>query len=157
MTNRTESSARVRILCKDLRKITLVITKNAEFPSLKGFVDQLRQHAFPVTLKRSVFAFDYKGHYPTDGWTVYSAKAEFHRQGVPNEMWKLTRVNEKYELSDTYPSVLGVPAAATDDFLRDVAVFRSRGRIPVLSWIHPISQATITRSSQPQVRLTLSL
>lgn len=28
---------------------------------------------------------------------------------------------------------------------------RSRGRIPVLSWIHPESQATLTRSSQPLV------
>ena len=40
---------------------------------------------------------------------------------------------------------------ANDDDLRQVANFRSRQRIPVLSWIHPESQATITRCSQPLV------
>ncbi|KFM66581.1 Myotubularin-related protein 2, partial [Stegodyphus mimosarum] len=46
---------------------------------------------------------------------------------------------------------VAVPAAATDEDLRAVANFRSRGRIPVLSWIHSKSQATITRCSQPLV------
>lgn len=66
-------------------------------------------------------------------------------------MWKITKINENYELCDSYPQILAVPAQATDDDLRAVANFRSRGRIPVLSWIHPESQATITRCSQPLV------
>ena len=72
-------------------------------------------------------------------------------QGVPNDMWKISKINENYEICDSYPTVLAVPAQATDDDLRAVAAFRSRGRIPVLSWIHPESQATITRCSQPLV------
>ena len=44
-----------------------------------------------------------------------------------------------------------MPAAATDDDIRQVATFRTKGRLPVLSWIHPESQATITRSGQPLV------
>ena len=32
-----------------------------------------------------------------------------------------------------------------------MAKFRSRGRLPVLSWMHPESQATICRCSQPLV------
>jgi myotubularin-related protein 1/2 len=149
--NRTENSFRLRLLCKDLRKINLVVTKNVEQPSHKSFMESLRQLAFPISFKRQLFAFDYKGSYSADGWNVYDAKSEFRRQGVPNDMWKISRVNEKYELSDTYPSVVAVPFAASDDLLKDVAAFRSRGRIPVLSWIHPVSHATITRSSQPQV------
>lgn len=72
-------------------------------------------------------------------------------QGVPNEMWKISKINESYEFCDSYPAILAVPAQATDDDLRLVAAFRSRGRVPVLSWIHPESQATITRASQPLV------
>jgi myotubularin-related protein 1/2 len=72
-------------------------------------------------------------------------------QGVPNDMWKISKINENYEICDSYPTVLAVPAQATDDDLRAVAAFRSRGRIPVLSWIHSESQATITRCSQPLV------
>lgn len=66
-------------------------------------------------------------------------------------MWKISKINEQYEVCDSYPAVWAVPAQATDEDLRAVAVYRSRGRIPVLSWIHPESQATITRCSQPLV------
>lgn len=60
-------------------------------------------------------------------------------------MWKITKINEHYEICDSYPAVWAIPAAATDDDVRAVAAFRSRARIPVLSWIHPESQATICR------------
>lgn len=66
-------------------------------------------------------------------------------------MWKISKINESYEICDSYPAVWAVPAQASDEELRSVAAFRSRGRIPVLSWIHPESQATITRCSQPLV------
>lgn len=72
-------------------------------------------------------------------------------QGVPNDMWKVSRVNELYEVCDSYPGVWAVPAAATEEEIRQVAVFRSRGRVPVLSWIHPKSQAALCRCSQPLV------
>lgn len=58
-------------------------------------------------------------------------------------------INQKYELCDSYPAVLAVPRSVSDDDLRAVANFRSRSRLPVLSWIHPTSLATITRCSQP--------
>jgi hypothetical protein len=66
-------------------------------------------------------------------------------------MWRITKINDTYEVCDSYPGVWAVPAAASDDELRAVAGFRSRGRVPVLSWIHPESQATICRCSQPLV------
>ena len=46
---------------------------------------------------------------------------------------------------------LAVPAAASDNDLREVAKFRSKNRLPVLSWMHPDSLATISRSAQPLV------
>lgn len=66
-------------------------------------------------------------------------------------MWKISKINENYEVCDSYPAVWAIPAQATDEDIRAVASFRSRGRIPVLSWIHPESQATITRCAQPLV------
>lgn len=66
-------------------------------------------------------------------------------------MWKISKINENYEVCDSYPPVWAVPAAASDEDLRHVAAFRSRGRVPVLCWIHPESQATLTRCSQPLV------
>lgn len=72
-------------------------------------------------------------------------------QGVNNDMWKISKINDAYSLCDSYPAVWAVPAAATDEDLQASASFRSRGRLPVLSWIHPESQATITRCAQPLV------
>lgn len=70
-------------------------------------------------------------------------------------MWKISKINEQYEVCDSYPAVWAVPAQVTDDDIKAVANYRSRGRIPVLSWIHPESQATITRCSQPLVGVIL--
>ena len=80
---------------------------------------------------------------------------ELKRLGVggANSDWMISRVNEKYVLCDTYPSVLGVPTTTSSDELMEVARFRSKGRLPVLSWLHPETLASITRCSQPLVGL----
>uniref|UniRef100_A0A673YN21 Phosphatidylinositol-3,5-bisphosphate 3-phosphatase MTMR2 n=1 Tax=Salmo trutta TaxID=8032 RepID=A0A673YN21_SALTR len=100
---------------------------------------------------KTIFAFEYGQVYPENGWKVYDAQAEYKRQGLPNESWRITKVNDHYELCDTYPSTLVVPVNIPDEELKRVAAFRAKGRIPVLSWIHPESQATVIRCSQPMV------
>jgi hypothetical protein len=40
--------------------------------------------------------------------------------------------------------------------LHKVAAFRSKGRLPALSWRHPVTKATICRCSQPLVGLNNS-
>uniref|UniRef100_A0A3Q1HBK9 phosphatidylinositol-3,5-bisphosphate 3-phosphatase n=1 Tax=Anabas testudineus TaxID=64144 RepID=A0A3Q1HBK9_ANATE len=72
-------------------------------------------------------------------------------KGLPNESWAISKMNSTYELCDTYPSILVIPTSITDDDIKRVAVFRAKHRIPVLSWIHPESQAAIVRCSQPLV------
>lgn len=54
-------------------------------------------------------------------------------------------------MCDSYPAVWAVPKTMSDDSLKQASLFRSRNRLPVLSWIHPRSLATITRCSQPLV------
>lgn len=55
----------------------------------------------------------------------------WHGQGLPNESWRITKVNNQYELCDTYPATLVVPATIPDEELKRVAAFRAKGRIPV--------------------------
>jgi myotubularin-related protein 1/2 len=47
--------------------------------------------------------------------------------------------------------MLVVPNSVSDDQLRTVAQFRSRGRLPALCWKHPGSMAVMLRCSQPRV------
>uniref|UniRef100_A0A7N6F7F3 Phosphatidylinositol-3,5-bisphosphate 3-phosphatase MTMR2 n=1 Tax=Anabas testudineus TaxID=64144 RepID=A0A7N6F7F3_ANATE len=120
------------LVCKDMRNLRF---------AHKQIEDTLRNHAMfdTVTLHRlptENVSFSHSLQVPT---------------GIPNESWRITKVNDHYELCDTYPSTLAVPVNIPDEELKRVAAFRAKGRIPVLSWIHPESQATVTRCSQPMV------
>ncbi|XP_052280564.1 myotubularin-related protein 2-like [Dreissena polymorpha] len=151
-TSRGENSYCIDLHCKDMRNLRFA--HRPENHSRRLVYEKIHTYAFPVTNKQGLFAFDYKEKFDVNGWTVYDHEAELKRQGVPNDNWRVSKLNEKYDVIDTYPSYFAVPKQANDDFLRQVATFRSRGRIPVLSWIHPKSQATITRASQPLVGVT---
>ncbi|XP_023562057.1 myotubularin isoform X4 [Octodon degus] len=81
-------------------------------------------------------------------------RARPKEKGLPNHNWRLTFINKCYELCDTYPALLMVPYRTSDEDLRRVAAFRSRNRIPVLSWIHPENKTAIVRCSQPLVGMS---
>ncbi|XP_047514358.1 myotubularin-related protein 2 isoform X2 [Pieris napi] len=148
-SSKGENSYGIEVFCKDMRNLRFA--HKQENHSRRGIFEKLQQLAFPLSHRLPLFAFSYLESFAEDGWQVYEPVVELRRMGVNNDMWRITRINDKYEICDSYPSVWAVPAAANDDLLRSVAAFRSRGRIPVLAWIHPSSQATITRCSQPLV------
>ncbi|KAL1529335.1 hypothetical protein AB1Y20_000289 [Prymnesium parvum] len=83
---------------------------------------------------------------------------EYRRMGVgaPHSSWRLCRRNLKFALSPTYPHLLAVPAAVSDDDIARAAEFRSNRRFPVLCWKDPSSSAVICRSSQPKVGVSMS-
>ncbi|XP_005472070.1 phosphatidylinositol-3,5-bisphosphate 3-phosphatase MTMR2 isoform X1 [Oreochromis niloticus] len=138
------------LVCKDMRNLRFA-HKQMEDTLRKSIFEVLMKFAFPVSNGLQIFAFEYGQVFPENGWKVYDALSEYKRQGIPNESWRITKVNDHYELCDTYPSTLAVPVNIPDEELKRVAAFRAKGRIPVLSWIHPESQATVTRCSQPMV------
>ncbi|XP_066496387.1 myotubularin-related protein 1 isoform X3 [Tiliqua scincoides] len=143
-----DNSCGIEIVCKDMRNLRFAYKQ--EEHRLEIF-QNLINRAFPLSHGLTLFAFSYKEKFPTNGWKVYDPMAEYKRQGLPNESWKISKINSTYELCDTYPAVLVVPTSVKDDDLSRVAAFRAKGRVPVLCWIHPESQATITRCSQPLV------
>ena len=67
-----------------------------------------------------------------DGWKIYSHFDEMMRLGVHRSTaWRVSRVNDSYELCPTYPKVLAAPTQISDQELFGVKNFRKRGRIPV--------------------------
>lgn len=150
-TKTKKASKAFRVWAKDFRNMKLSFDDDAT----EDFVTQkLQQLAFPGA--EHVFAVSAKLDLPVDGWSVYDASREYHRQGigVGASDWRVSEVNRTYELCDTYPRLLAVPRRITDEQLVAAAQFRSRGRLPVLCWISPRNRATITRCSQPQVGIT---
>ncbi|KAK3567713.1 hypothetical protein QTP86_022674, partial [Hemibagrus guttatus] len=114
-------------------------------------VETLTKCTFPLSKDLPLFAFQYTERYPVDGWKVYDPVPEYKRMGLPNESWTISKININYDVCDTYPALLVIPTSIKEDELKRVAAFRAKHRIPVLSWIHPESQATIVRCSQPLV------
>ncbi|XP_045141401.1 myotubularin-related protein 1 isoform X2 [Echinops telfairi] len=144
-----DNSCGIEIVCKDMRNLRLAYKLDEQ--SKLGIFENLSKHAFPLSNGQMLFAFNYREKFPTNGWKVYDPISEYKRQGLPNESWKISKINSNYELCDSYPAIIVVPTSVKDDDLSKVAAFRAKGRVPVLSWIHPESQATITRCSQPLV------
>ncbi|XP_064205433.1 myotubularin-like [Anguilla rostrata] len=151
-SSRGENSYGLDITCKDMRNLRFALKQEGH--SRRDIFDILSRLAFPLSNSMQLFAFLSQEKFHENGWTVYEPMQEFRRQGLPNDRWRITFLNQSYELCDTYPTILAVPSKASEEDLRKVASFRSRSRIPVLSWIHPENQAVITRCSQPLVGMS---
>jgi hypothetical protein len=92
------------------------------------------------------FAFYYQPTPPIpqdDGWKLYNVVNEFTRMGIgiSTEGWRFTNVNEEYKLCPTYPTTLVVPTKISDPSLWHAAKFRSKGRIPVLTYYYADTKA----------------
>ncbi|RYY34653.1 hypothetical protein EON62_03100, partial [archaeon] len=93
------------------------------------------------------------------GWDVYNPAAELERLGVLSArhpvtrqaLWRVTEVNRLYGFCPTYPATLVLPAVFPDESLTPLSSFRSKARLPALTWVHPTHRATMWRSSQPRV------
>ncbi|XP_051960560.1 myotubularin-related protein 1b isoform X1 [Xyrauchen texanus] len=144
-----ENTQGLEIVCKDLRNPRFAYKKEGQ-SNLEVF-EIMSKYAFPLSHNLPLFAFKYRERFPEDGWKIYDPVAEYKRQGLPNESWIISKVNSSYEVCETYPALLVLPSNVTEDELKRVASFRAKRRFPVLSWIHPESQAAIVRCGQPQV------
>ncbi|KAG8815278.1 hypothetical protein FRC17_000767 [Serendipita sp. 399] len=88
-----------------------------------------------------------------NGWELYNVQREFMRMGVGvrTKAWRLTDINKDYSFAPTYPAKLVVPARIGDATLTYAGKYRSKARIPTLSYLHWSNYGTITRCSQPLV------
>jgi len=59
--------------------------------------------------------------------------------------------NGELQFSPTYPALIPVPSAISDNTINYAGRYRSRARIPALTYLHPVNNCSITRSSQPLV------
>ncbi|KAG2349521.1 phosphatases II [Suillus weaverae] len=113
------------------------------------------------TSVNQLYAFFYTPNPPFDatgGWSLYSPREEFGRMGVGTrtKAWRFTDINKDYAFSPTYPSRLVVPSRISDSTLRYASKYRSKCRIPALTYLHWANFGSITRSSQPMVGIKQS-
>lgn len=66
----------------------------------------------------------------------------------PRNYIPATLIASALQLCDTYPRLLYVPVGVSKAMLVGSSKFRSKGRLPVLTYLHP-NRASICRCSQP--------
>eukprot|EP00602_Paraphysomonas_sp_CaronLab_P007390 CAMPEP_0185036120 /NCGR_PEP_ID=MMETSP1103-20130426/28615_1 /TAXON_ID=36769 /ORGANISM="Paraphysomonas bandaiensis, Strain Caron Lab Isolate" /LENGTH=899 /DNA_ID=CAMNT_0027573521 /DNA_START=60 /DNA_END=2759 /DNA_ORIENTATION=- len=138
------------LVCKDLRVFRICFEAADSFTST--FVSVIAAQAFPPSIQQC-FAFNYKEAFHVDahqGWGLYSLRREFTRQGVlQSDLWRIW--NDNYALADTYPREFILPSMLSMSDITEAAKFRSKARLPALTWRNPRTGAVLCRSSQPMV------
>ena len=74
----------------------------------------------------------------SNGWAAFNPRSEFARQGLGSrtKAWRFTDINKDYSFCPTYPSKLVVPSRISDSVLSHAGKYRSKGRIPALTYLH---------------------
>lgn len=142
----TKNGLPIEITCKNFQAVDFIFASEEEGNDVYESVVAL---GLPVALEE-LYAFRYQPTYDStiDGWNFYSPEREYARLGVPNAQWQMTKVNENYQVCDTYSSTLFVPNGLQSYQIQGCARFRSRGRLPVLSYLYN-KKVAICRCSQP--------
>jgi len=154
------TDASMDIICKDLRpfKITFFKTTNEEYV---GQVSNIISQMATVPAQ-NLFAFSYLPMLAADnGWGLYNPVAEYTRMGCfdsdgsndQSVVWRIFRQETSgtlsYSFSPTYAATLVLPALMTDLELAEAASYRSKKRLPAVTYREKISGAVLCRSSQP--------
>lgn len=151
----------IRIKCRDFKLMALHFHEAHSGTS----ADEVARQVFHIFRDRGcinrveyMHAFHYRP--PKEEKTApkmeYDSRREYARMGVsgkaaegPGTAWRISDINHDYSYSPTYPKVLCVPKSVSDNMLKYGGPFRSRSRIPCLTYLHS-NGGSITRSSQPQ-------
>eukprot|EP01063_Lacrimia_lanifica_P001622 TRINITY_DN10832_c0_g2_i2.p1 TRINITY_DN10832_c0_g2~~TRINITY_DN10832_c0_g2_i2.p1 ORF type:complete len:895 (+),score=263.79 TRINITY_DN10832_c0_g2_i2:195-2879(+) len=84
-----------------------------------------------------------------NGWDLFNPHAAFRRQGALDRGWRVSQVNANFAMCSSYPEEICVPAHISDDVVKECSAFRTRRRIPMLSYFHAETGAGLVRSAQP--------
>jgi len=97
-----------------------------------------------------------------DGWKILNPRKEFLRQNLDlkdrNIKLKESILNKNFGLCNTYPEYLIFPSVLQDSEIKDASLFRSKNRLPTLSYYYnPDGKkifGSMWRSSQNKPGLT---
>lgn len=149
----TARGSAVRIRTRTFRNVTFIITRERECSDV---FDTIQKLSNPGRIE-DLYAFHY---HPKQqdltreaGWFLYDPVAEFQRMEVPKALWTKSSLNEKYQLCETYPSTLYFPTSVSTPLVKECAQFRSKNRLPALSYYCKEKQTSLCRSAQPMAGL----
>ncbi|KAL8763638.1 MAG: hypothetical protein Q9184_000638 [Pyrenodesmia sp. 2 TL-2023] len=145
----------IRLRCRDFTFVCFCFSNERQ---ARDVYDSIKAWTCRLGRVEKLYAFTYIPQSPEkeiNGWDFYNARKEWERLGISekdsDKGWRITKINTDYGFSPTYPALLVVPSAISDNTLNYAGRYRSRTRLPVLTYLHPVNNCSITRSSQPLV------
>ncbi|CAG5130727.1 unnamed protein product, partial [Candidula unifasciata] len=75
------------------------------------------------------------------------------QRGGSSDQFRVSTVNANYMLSKSYPGLLVVPQAVSDDSIRKFCRCNRHSRFPVITWRHPKTRALLLRASSFHARI----
>ncbi|XP_071855548.1 myotubularin-related protein 9-like isoform X2 [Apostichopus japonicus] len=139
------STGQLTLYCKNFMVIQLDIPSMEECLNVASSIENLSS----LQSVKMTYPFFYRSTFEKleDGWLAFQPESELTR--IKSDNWRLSYVNEDFEVSPTYPRAIVVPKTVDDEILKKAAAFRSGGRFPILSYLHKKHDTVIMRSSQP--------
>ncbi|XP_061266301.1 myotubularin-related protein 8 isoform X1 [Bos javanicus] len=135
--------------CKNFRVAHFVLESDIVCHEVYISLLKLSQPELPEDL----YAFSYNPKFSKDmresGWKLIDQTSDFGRMGIPNRYWTITDANRNYEICSTYPLEIVIPKSVTLGTVVGSSKFRSKERVPVLSYLYKENNAAICRCSQP--------
>lgn len=154
----------VDIICKDVRVYTIGFPNEA---LAEKMTSHIRIVAFPAKIEHvqafadapKVTSSNIDSLSRLAGWEYYQPVQEFDRIGITKvvnprngeRLYRISDINKDYIFSPTYPAVLAFPERASDAHIQAIGTFRSKARVPALTWMHPGNKTTMWRCSQPKI------
>ncbi|CAD5119202.1 DgyrCDS7837 [Dimorphilus gyrociliatus] len=144
------------IRCKTFQVVTFIIPKERDCHDVYSSLLKLSQPAEYSQL----FAFhftpsnDLANESKESSWEVFDLEKDYDRMGIKDSNWFRYDQTINYALCDTYPRFIYMPKGVSKTLITGTSKFRSKGRLPVLSYLHEKSSAAICRCAQPLSGLT---
>ncbi|KAL8720617.1 MAG: hypothetical protein Q9225_002553 [Loekoesia sp. 1 TL-2023] len=145
----------IRLRCRDFTFVCFCFSNERQ---ARDVYDSIKAWTCKLGRVEKLYAFTYQPQSPEkefNGWNLYDARKEWRRLGISEKNsdkgWRISKINTDYAFSPTYPALLAVPSTISDNTLNYAGRYRSRARLPALTYLHPVNNCSITRSSQPLV------
>uniref|UniRef100_A0A6G3MDW4 Myotubularin-related protein 8 (Trinotate prediction) n=1 Tax=Henneguya salminicola TaxID=69463 RepID=A0A6G3MDW4_HENSL len=142
----------IQVICRDFANFTLFLSNDP--PSIQ--IAYHIQNKINITSIFELPAFTNPLFYSiicdkNYGWAIYNKREDFNRMcGHVLNNFIESSVNAKYDVCPTYPNVIFVPKGIRgQNTLMGSSKFRSKGRLPVLSYFYNINNTCIIRCAQP--------
>ena len=144
----TQHGCPLRVQTRHFLSVEFIIPKERECTDLYTTLNQLRPgreghrsssdtRCAALDANEKLYCFLYQApRHLEKVWDPFSLATEYMRMGVPSPEWKVDDSNTHFEICDTYPPIIYVPASTSKAMLLSSSKFRSRGRLPVLTYLH---------------------